>query len=582
MQQIALQCTSCGAFTRRSLHYEEEYQSSVLLERLRTSNFPATDKEISHIRHTILPTVSDDISSIESQLVSLREAITSMEEERGRLINVQKKYNNLVSLHRTLPLEIWSEIFLYTVLSSASASNAFDASGSIWKLSHVCQRWRNVALSLHSCWSTMDLHFPKAAHHEGDVQRLETVIQRSRQGPLDVTLKSGYSPAPSPDPSILKRILDIVLAESYRWRKLHLSDYRGNLNMLYTPLHNRLPFLQCLSLDRVQIEPKEQSVFKDCPRLTKLTLGESPPVVEFPWDQITELDLSGMDVKGDEDDLRACVRLIRLCTSLETLSVPYWYLEADEAESPYTPTTCSNVRKLDTKSVHVIDALTLPCLREASLHPNPVMVHHDALYSFKRLLIRSSCLGALTGLSLAGVPLAASSDRTLLSLLSQTHSLVFLDLDVCMQEFDDQTSVNNREQIVAIVESLKVIQTRTVTFLPLLSSLDIRIRNHQSALSLLYFGPVGSLASAVEARWKGDDTVGLARLKTCHFSVQAQYLMQNRIYRDALGPVAGIFNEAESSIFNALVDDGMDLAIRVTSCLTENVGGNNVVFAVPS
>ncbi|KAF9035404.1 hypothetical protein BDZ89DRAFT_1225069 [Hymenopellis radicata] len=267
MQQIASQCASCGAFTRRSLHHEEEYQSSVL-ERLRTTNFPPTDEEISHARHTILPTVSDDISSIESKLASLHEVITSMEEERERLKNVQRRYSNLISLHRTLPLEILSEIFLYT-LPGDYDSNAFDASGSIWQLSHVCQRWRNVALSLHSCWSTMDLHFPKAAHHEGDVQRLETVIQRSRQGPLHVSLESGYSQKPSSDPSILKCILDIVLAESYRWRKLHLSESEGRLNMLYAPLHNRLPRLQCLSLDRVQIEPKEQSVFKDCPHLTR-------------------------------------------------------------------------------------------------------------------------------------------------------------------------------------------------------------------------------------------------------------------------------------------------------------------------
>ncbi|KAF9019331.1 hypothetical protein BDZ89DRAFT_320835 [Hymenopellis radicata] len=84
MQHIPSQCTNCGAFTRRSLHHEEEYQSSVFLERLRTSNFPATDEQISHIRDTILPTVSDDISSIESKVASLHEVIRSMgKSERG-------------------------------------------------------------------------------------------------------------------------------------------------------------------------------------------------------------------------------------------------------------------------------------------------------------------------------------------------------------------------------------------------------------------------------------------------------------------------------------------------------------------
>ncbi|KAF9026804.1 hypothetical protein BDZ89DRAFT_830236 [Hymenopellis radicata] len=577
MQQIASQCPNCGAFTRRSLHHEQDYQSSVLLERLRTSNFPATDEEISHVRHTILPTVCDDISSIDSKVASLHEVIRSMEEERERLINVRKKYSNLISLHRTLPLEIWSEIFLH-MLSSTSTSNAFDASGSIWKLSHVCQRWRNIALSLHSCWSTMDICFPEAAQHEGDVQRLEAVIQRSRQGLLDVSLSDHVSDTQTSNPSILKRIFDVVLAESYRWRVLHLSDWGGGLNMLYASLHNRLPRLEAVGLYCAPLELEEHSavsVFKDCPRLTKLTLGGGMLGVEFPWDQITELDLSCMDCDGDEEERRACIRLIGQCPSLEILSTPYW----DPDDDDDSPITSSNACKLNATSVPV--ALTLPLLREASLHPDPATAHYDCLYQFKQLLIRSNGVSTLTCLSLAGVPLAASPDRTLHSILSQTHSLAFLKLTIYIQAYGDQTDASDREEIVMLVKSLEVVPTKTVTFLPLLSSLDIRIHDHRESLVLLYFGPVGSFASTLKARWKGDDTIGLTRLRTCHFSVQAQHL-KDSIYRAAGSFVPHIFSEAERFVFNALLDEGMDLAIRVTSELAANVGGSNVVFAVRS
>ncbi|KAF9049399.1 hypothetical protein BDZ89DRAFT_711625 [Hymenopellis radicata] len=383
MPQTLSQCTNCGAFTRRSLYYEEEYQSSVLLERLRTSNFPATDEEISHIRQNILPTVSDDISSIESRAASLHEVIRLMEKERERLISIQKKYNNLVSLHRALPSEIWSEIFLHT-LSSASDYNAFDASGSIWQLSHVCQKWRNIALSLRSFWSTMDIRFPKAAQQEADVQRLETVIQRSRQGPLDILL-SDTSDRHHPDsnPSILRRMLDIALAESYRWQEFHLSDWGRGLNMLYAPLHTQLPRLESVGLYCAQLETGEHSVvsvFKDCPRLTKVILGGGSTLsVEFPWHQITELDLSSVDLSGSsresEDERRAYIRLIRQCPSLEILSTPFWDSRDDEDESAYTPITCSNLCKLDATSVPAIDALTLPSLREASFNRHPTAGH---------------------------------------------------------------------------------------------------------------------------------------------------------------------------------------------------------------
>ncbi|KAF9024714.1 hypothetical protein BDZ89DRAFT_1135854 [Hymenopellis radicata] len=431
------------------------------------------------------------MSSIDSKVASLREALRSMEEERERLTRVHRKYSNLISLHRAFPSEIWSEIFLYT-LSSASDFNAFDASGSIWQLSHVCQRWRNVALSLHSFWSAMDIRFPQGAQQEADVQRLETVIQRSRQGPLD-------------------RIFDIVFTESHRWRKARLSYTRGGWDILYAPLHNRLPRLESLALFLAPLEREEQpmSVFGEFPRLTRLTLGQGTPlVVDLPWDQITELDLSWLGVHGGEEERRACMRLIGLCPSLEALALPSWDLEDDEGESPYTPITCSNMRRLHCASVPVIEALTLPRLREAYLH-------YDILHSFKKLLIRSSCLSALTSLSLTYGPLASSPEHVH-SILSQTHSLTLLNLTVFI---DEQTDASDRDQIVAIVKSLEVVPRVTVTFLPLLSSLFIRVYNHRDPSNLHYFGPVGSFAYTLKDRWEGDDIVGLARLRTCHFAV---------------------------------------------------------------
>ncbi|KAF9022068.1 hypothetical protein BDZ89DRAFT_1071005 [Hymenopellis radicata] len=565
MPQTASQCTNCGAFTRRSLHHEGEYQSSVLLERLRTSNFPATDEEIAHIRHTILSTVSDDISSLDSKVASLHEVIRSMEEERERLLNVRKRYSNLISLHRTLPSEIWSKIFMYTLYRAPDA-NALDASGSIWQLSHVCQRWRNIALSLLSFWSTMDIYFPKAAQREADVQRLETVLQRSGQGLLNVSLSDDTSHRYNPSPSIRKRMLDIILAESCRWHKVRLPYSRECFSMLYAPLHTRLPRLESVHLYCVpQLEPGEQSVasiFKGCPRLTKVTLGAGSMLsVEFPWDRIKDLDLSYLEFGSDEDD-RRCMRLIEQCPSLETLSLPYWYLGDDEDETPYMPITCSNIRKLDATSVSVINALTLPRLREASLHPDPTDTHDNILHSFKELLIRSSRLSALTRLSLAGVPLApllSTDSDSVLSILSQTHSLTFLDLAVSMRQFNGDPAVHDQDQIVALVNCLQVtVSTQTVTFLPSLSSLYLRVYNRPDPLTLRYFGPVSSFASMLKSRWEA--YIGIMRVSShCIFSTRRK-----------------------GFIFNGLIDNGMDLAIRVTSDLTENVEGNNVVFAVPS
>ncbi|KAF8890875.1 hypothetical protein CPB85DRAFT_1441115 [Mucidula mucida] len=367
------QCHNCGAFARRSLCHEDDYKNSAFLQRLRTSNVPATDQP------------------------------------------------------------------LYT-LSSPADFNAFDASGSIWQLSHVCQIWRNVALSLQSFWSTMDVYFPEAAQSKADVERLKAVIQRSRQGLLSVALNDDDKPQ---GPAAHAR-------------------HRG-LDILYASLPNRLPRLEAVRLYCIPPGLYEyealKSVFKDCPRLTKLTLGQGTQDVVFPWDQITELELCPMDIKFDDDE--EWVHLIGRCPSLEILFMPQWDFSDDEIGPPYTPITCSKLSKLDVMSVPVINALTLP---SSTGHAGPSASHNDSLYHSFQI-----------------VPLA---DHTLHSILSQTHSLAFLNLTITIKKYDDQTDVSDRDQILMLVKSLEVMPTETITCLPLLSSMDIRIYNHRSPWSL--------------------------------------------------------------------------------------------------
>ncbi|KAF9032090.1 hypothetical protein BDZ89DRAFT_595812 [Hymenopellis radicata] len=245
------QCTNC-AFTRRSLHHQDEYQSSVLLERLRTTNFPPTDEEISHVRHTILPTVSTTYHpSNPNSYPSGGHHVAG-----GRAEEVEKR-----------PEAVQQPRFLASRASLGNLVGNLSIHTS-WRLRF--KRFRRVGVHmaaqprlpemakccfvLHSFWSTMDIYFPEAAQHEGDVQRLEAVIQRSHQGLLDVSLNDELSDTQTSNPSILKRIFDIVLAESYRWRVLHLSDWGGGLDMLYASLHTRLPRLEAVGFDCAPLE----------------------------------------------------------------------------------------------------------------------------------------------------------------------------------------------------------------------------------------------------------------------------------------------------------------------------------------
>ncbi|KAF8908389.1 hypothetical protein CPB85DRAFT_1562851 [Mucidula mucida] len=415
----------------------------------------------------------------------------------------------------------------------------------------------------------MSIFFPEAAQHEGDVQRLETIIQRSLQGPLDLSLIGDNNDKGS-NPSIQKRMFKIIFAESYRWRKVYLMYG----NVLSAPSLDHLPRLESLTLSFDGRNPGAYpSAFEGCPHLRKLSLGGTiPPALHLPWAQITELELAGVDT-DDMENRRACLRLIRQCPSLESLAMPETdSMDNDEAVNMVI--TYPNMRKLFNAPALVIDNLTLPRLQEASLYSS-----FKILSAFNRLLFRSNCWGALARLWLDNVPLAPSPGHSLHSILSQTRNLVLLDLLVFLGEFDDETDAHDREQVVAIVKSLEVVPTQSVTFLPLLSSLNIEVETRNDAWTLRHFGPVGSLASMVKARWKGDGTLGLARLKRCCIGVHTRPSDTDPAL--VRYPEEAIFNAEEQHIFNALVDEGMDLSIRVTS---ESMDGDSSItlFAIPA
>ncbi|KAF8890854.1 hypothetical protein CPB85DRAFT_1441093 [Mucidula mucida] len=115
-----------------------------------------------------------------------------MKEECDVLRIVEDKYQGLVSAHRAIPRELWLDIFLYAQSEYSDDLDPLKPSGIIWRLSHVCQAWRDVALSLHSFWSRITLTFGERVHTEKTVQLLQLVLDRSRL--LDISLHHASSP----------------------------------------------------------------------------------------------------------------------------------------------------------------------------------------------------------------------------------------------------------------------------------------------------------------------------------------------------------------------------------------------------
>ncbi|KAF9035344.1 hypothetical protein BDZ89DRAFT_1062096 [Hymenopellis radicata] len=496
----------CGALPPRSIRVKSQDQTAIPFHHLSVSNLAPTDRVLFDIQTTILPALDQDILAVDSDAAS-----ESLERERDALTTIKQDYANIISTRRRIPPEIWSEIFLY---------GHFLDSGKSFDWPQVCQTWRNLALSLHSCWS---------AASERDVELLAFHL-------LDITLLNRNRN--NDDLPFIRRMREMVFAESRRWRTAHIEVN----SVLCSPLRGRLPQLELLDFKSVgALDSGIISAFKDCPRLVTVALIEADPrMFELPVKQITCLRLS--DTVGP-DYFRAYGDLISQCPLLGTLRVD---LRAHARDPFLQSLTLPYLRDLKATHPNLLDYLTLPRLEVAALDwgfASGSSPNSGTLYSFYCLIQRSNCASNLTELRImhTSLTLHRSEPHLLLSILSQTTKLATLQVDASIPCYPDKWS---RTQIIDIMKALEVVPGHRVTFLPRLLSLDIKQADHD-ADCIAYLEP-------------HDDFDGLSKLEKFRFSLCADYFVPRRVSENNFP----MFNDHETSVLRGLTEDGMSLDIR--------------------
>ncbi|KAF8870625.1 hypothetical protein BD779DRAFT_520772 [Infundibulicybe gibba] len=140
-----------------------------------TSSIEALDEKERVLQGIIDPIWSryyDEERALESILEGFREHRGRQEHTVGSLLATIRHYRNgLVSITR-LPPEILTGIFIFSV----QMVRPKDWIGTSRTISHVCKRWREIALDCPKLWSHIDL--------EHDPRWLERIIERSRSVPL--------------------------------------------------------------------------------------------------------------------------------------------------------------------------------------------------------------------------------------------------------------------------------------------------------------------------------------------------------------------------------------------------------------
>ena len=228
---------------------------------------------------------------------------------RNALCNHRQMLATLLSPIRRLPPELLSEIFHNCLPQNYDGEAAHKA---VMLPSHVCQHWRDVALSTPTLWTNIVLRVTDK-NFESRVALVTTWFSRSGGSPLSFTLK-GYEN--------VQPIIAFLLQHCNRWQCINLSVPFNTLRCLETA-KGHLQRLEILQIDtHTRGDPASpysaEHIFESAPRLWKVSLdcrfmwnGPSGS-----WAQLAELDAGGAScTTGD------CLALLQSMQNLRKLRI---------------------------------------------------------------------------------------------------------------------------------------------------------------------------------------------------------------------------------------------------------------------
>ncbi|KAL0578584.1 hypothetical protein V5O48_003434 [Marasmius crinis-equi] len=218
-------------------------------------------KRRAHSLDKHLREVRRELTQHESTLARLYDAVRMVETERDRLsIAVEQTSRMTQAYIHTLPPEILLKIFLLRwegEVSSDTASNDPAAHASL-VLSHVCSKWREIAIEASRLWSCVDVSFPDGAVKENRLERkqrfVQVLVERSRELPLRLSLHFPHDYRTQIEVAV---ILGDLREVSERWEEasLVLSSNR------HWELPRSLPMLHTLKIEQRPVDRNSMLVF---------------------------------------------------------------------------------------------------------------------------------------------------------------------------------------------------------------------------------------------------------------------------------------------------------------------------------
>ncbi|KAJ6447809.1 hypothetical protein C8R47DRAFT_149030 [Mycena vitilis] len=208
------------------------------------------------------------LQRLEKQITRLKEQLAQLKSERTRLYGYRVQHKSMLSPIRRMPTEVLGEIFAWaSVVSDSSRLYDTQSTRTSWVLSHICHRWRAIALATPALWSLISIEYPSPCYQPQSLYPLSMVrAQIARAKTLKIHFRGNEDVAEQPQNEIFKCLVE----HSSQWEELSIQLTSGLVPLL-SGLRDRVASLRRLCIRWHNKESQEGvdvvSAFKAAPSL---------------------------------------------------------------------------------------------------------------------------------------------------------------------------------------------------------------------------------------------------------------------------------------------------------------------------
>ncbi|KAJ7609117.1 hypothetical protein FB45DRAFT_1067140 [Roridomyces roridus] len=381
---MASSCPECGSlYIPTAETIPATTKTLAQWQRLVKSNDAPGSAELAFIRSVVSDTGAR-LDFLDSEISRLRDRLEQLQAERAQLSEYHSQNVSILSPLRRMPPEVLVQIFLRTLPPfDDSNGDASDARGSPWTLAQVSGRWREIALSTPSLWSTLRVfaHDPDSEHSD----MLQAQLRRSGMRNLDIQF-FGYE---NDNTTEQVKLFDLLSEHSARWETLYIQLSSALVPRL-AQLRGRLPSLQRLWLqwdsEQSQLGVDSITCFRTAPSLFDAGVANKAHFIPVlvPAHQLTTYRLHG--------PWKMHLHVLKLAPNIVSARI----ITAFDGEEPWPepgPQTIDlvHLQRLYVSDQRILDYLRAPHLAELAVRLSVTDGESILVNSLDALFVRSAC-----------------------------------------------------------------------------------------------------------------------------------------------------------------------------------------------